>query len=107
MLIIVVDNNIKQLQLTNSNFELYLYYYFVDTYFIYCFTLDIQGQEYQFGATITSSGGTAISKTFQILYRNESIVLNDSFVFRLHMLVNSDKVNIKIPTSLTQDTQYD
>ena len=56
-------------------------------------SLDAQGQEYQFGATITSSGVTAISKTFQILYRNESIVLNDSFVFRLNMLVNSDKVN--------------
>ncbi|XP_078360921.1 protein FAM135A-like isoform X2 [Oculina patagonica] len=53
---------------------------------------DAQGQEYQFGATIAPSGGTAISKTFQILYRNEAIVLNDSFVFRLHMLVNSDKV---------------
>lgn len=72
---------------------MFLYYYFVDAYCIYYFTLDIQGQEYPFGATITPSGGTVISKTFQILYRNESIVLNDSFVFRLHMLVNSDKVN--------------
>ena len=61
--------------------------------FIISLLLDIQGQEYQFGATITPSGGTAISKTFQILYRNESIMLNDSFVFRLHMLVNSDKVS--------------
>ena len=61
--------------------------------FIISLLPDIQGQEYQFGATITPSRGTAISKTFQILYRNESILLNDSFVFRLHMLVNSDKVS--------------
>ncbi|PFX27339.1 Protein FAM135A [Stylophora pistillata] len=53
---------------------------------------DSQGAEYQFGATIDSSGQTAISRTFQILYRNESVVLNDSFVFRLHLLVNSDKI---------------
>lgn len=72
---------------------LYIIYSFVGTYYIYDFIVDIQGQEYQFGAAITPSGGTAISKTFQILYRNESIVLNDSFVFHLHMLVNSDKVN--------------
>ena len=89
---------IKLLELTIFNLlfciVLYLYYYFVDSYYIYYFIVDIQGQEYQFGATITTSGGTAISKTFQILYRNETIVLNDSFVFRLHMLVNSDKVNL-------------
>ena len=57
---------------------------------------DLKGPEYQFGAAITSSGLTAVSKTFQILYRNESVVVNDCFVFRLHMLVNSDKVPLSI-----------
>lgn len=96
-----------QILASNYNLQYYNYFQFAIVCCIYViilwtlitlfyhFTLDIQGQEYQFGATIMPSGGTAISKTFQILYRNESIVLNDSFVFRLHMLVNSDKVNLK------------
>lgn len=88
---------IKQLQLMIFNllflFRVYIIIFWTLITFIISLLLDIQGQEYQFGATITPSGGTAISKTFQILYRNESIMLNDSFVFRLHMLVNSDKVS--------------
>lgn len=51
-----------------------------------------QGTEYQCGSTITPSGLTAVTKTFQILYRNEAVPVNDSFLFRLYMLVNSDKM---------------
>ncbi|XP_015754747.1 PREDICTED: protein FAM135A-like [Acropora digitifera] len=60
---------------------------------------DHQGIEYQCGSAITSCGLTAVTKTFQILYRNEAVPLNDSFVFRLHILVNSDKIIQEIDQS--------
>ncbi|CAI9726085.1 Hypothetical predicted protein [Octopus vulgaris] len=37
--------------------------------------------------------GVAVSKTFQILYRNEDVVVNDIILFRIHVLVDSSKVN--------------
>ncbi|XP_054722072.1 protein FAM135A-like [Uloborus diversus] len=36
--------------------------------------------------------GTAVSKTFQILYKNEEVVLDDIIVFKVHTLVEGHKV---------------
>ena len=36
--------------------------------------------------------GTGVSKTFQILYRNEEVLLDDVIMFRAHILVDSHKV---------------
>ncbi|CAB3384814.1 Hypothetical predicted protein [Cloeon dipterum] len=36
--------------------------------------------------------GTGVSKTFQILYRNEEVLLDDVFTFRVHILVDSHKI---------------
>jgi hypothetical protein len=36
--------------------------------------------------------GVAVSKTFEILYRNEDVIVNDIITFRVHMLVDSQKV---------------
>lgn len=36
--------------------------------------------------------GVAVSKTFQILYRNEDVVVNDVILFRIHVLVDSSKI---------------
>lgn len=53
---------------------------------------DYQPDDCLYPALVTPSGLTAVSKTFQILYKNEEIVLSDSFIFRLNMLVDSNKV---------------
>lgn len=37
--------------------------------------------------------GVAVSKTFQILYRNEDVLVNDVILFRIHILVDSSKVS--------------
>ncbi|RZF40574.1 hypothetical protein LSTR_LSTR013288 [Laodelphax striatellus] len=36
--------------------------------------------------------GTGVSKTFQILYRNEEVCLDDAIMFRAHLLVDSHKI---------------
>lgn len=36
--------------------------------------------------------GSGVSKTFQILYRNEEVNLDDIIMFRAHILVDSHKV---------------
>ncbi|XP_035217336.1 protein FAM135A-like isoform X2 [Stegodyphus dumicola] len=36
--------------------------------------------------------GTAVSKTFQILYKNEEIILDDIIIFKVHALVDGHKV---------------
>ncbi|XP_026685386.1 uncharacterized protein LOC103517512 [Diaphorina citri] len=38
----------------------------------------------------------AISRTFQILYRNEEVKLDDIFLFRVHMLLESNKIEESI-----------
>ncbi|XP_076093323.1 protein FAM135A-like isoform X3 [Mytilus galloprovincialis] len=38
------------------------------------------------------NGGSAISKTFQILYRNEDVTINDLISFRLHTIIDSSKI---------------
>lgn len=35
----------------------------------------------------------AVSRTFQILYRNEDIPINDVILYRFHTLINSNKVS--------------
>ena len=49
-----------------------------------------------FPAFVEPAGNTctAVTRTFQILYKNEDVTLNDAFVFTLHMLVDSTKVMI-------------
>ena len=37
--------------------------------------------------------GVAVSKTFQILYRNEDVSINDVILFKVHMLVDSHRVS--------------
>ena len=36
--------------------------------------------------------GVAVSKTFQILYRNEDVTINDVIIFKVQMLVDANKV---------------
>ncbi|KAH9363286.1 hypothetical protein HPB48_006392 [Haemaphysalis longicornis] len=36
--------------------------------------------------------GTAVSKTFQILYKNEEVHLNDTVTFKVHTLVDAHRV---------------
>jgi len=38
------------------------------------------------------SGDWAVSRTFQILYRNEDVAINDVILYRFHTLINSNKV---------------
>ena len=40
--------------------------------------------------------GTAVTKTFQILYRNEEVLLGDVVHFRIHGIVEGGKVGAKI-----------
>lgn len=37
---------------------------------------------------------TAVSKTFQILYRHEEVSINDVVQFKVHTLVNANKVSL-------------
>lgn len=50
------------------------------------------GSELVFPACVVN--GTGVSKTFQILYRNEEVALDDAIMFRAHILVDSHKVNM-------------
>lgn len=36
--------------------------------------------------------GAAVSKTFQILYRNEEVHLDDHVLFKLHLIIDAHKV---------------
>ena len=36
--------------------------------------------------------GTAVSKTFQILYRNEEVLLDDVIQYRVHILLDSARL---------------
>lgn len=40
----------------------------------------------------TISQGVAVSQTFQVLYKNEDLLLNDAFTFTVQMLLDSNKV---------------
>lgn len=50
------------------------------------------GSELVFPACVVN--GTGVSKTFQILYRNEEVALDDTIMFRAHILVDSHKVSL-------------
>ena len=52
--------------------------------------LDYAGGELLFPAS--AANGIAISKTFQVLYRNEEVLLSDAILYRVHLLVESHKV---------------
>lgn len=62
----------------------------------YNFLTDYQADECIYPALVTPTGLTAVSKTFQILYKNEEVILADPFIFRLNMLVDSNKVCLYI-----------
>lgn len=49
-------------------------------------------QEYAYPAVIQER--TGISKTIQILYKNEEVEIGDFFIFKVYVLVDSKKVNI-------------
>jgi hypothetical protein len=55
----------------------------------------VSGSELAFPACVVN--GTGVSKTFQILYRNEEVLLDDVIMFRAHILVDSHKVSTKRP----------
>ena len=38
--------------------------------------------------------GVAVSKTFQILYRNEDVIINDIIQFKIHLLTDAIKVTL-------------
>ncbi|CAH1773500.1 unnamed protein product [Owenia fusiformis] len=40
--------------------------------------------------------GVAVSKTFQILYRNEDVTVNDVIMFKVHMLVDANEIEKSI-----------
>lgn len=44
-----------------------------------------------FPATVIN--GTAVSKTFQILYRNEDVSLNDIVLFKVNTVVDAARVS--------------
>ncbi|KAK6178838.1 hypothetical protein SNE40_011333 [Patella caerulea] len=54
-----------------------------------CFPKDIECDSLLPSSIIDN---VAISKTFQILYRNEDVVINDPMIFRIHTLVDSTKL---------------
>ncbi|EDO47513.1 predicted protein, partial [Nematostella vectensis] len=59
-------------------------------------------EECLFPALISPSGMTAISRTIQILYRNEEVPINDAFIFRLHLLVDSNKITQQVDSADVQ-----
>ncbi|XP_028399377.1 protein FAM135B-like isoform X3 [Dendronephthya gigantea] len=44
-----------------------------------------------FPAFVTEDGQTAVSRTFNIYYKDEEVLLKDVFLFRVHLLVDSTK----------------
>ncbi|XP_073968672.1 protein FAM135A isoform X1 [Rhodnius prolixus] len=48
--------------------------------------------ENELGLPACVFNGVGVSKTFQILYRNEEVTLDDTIMFRAHILVDSHKI---------------
>ena len=71
------------------------YMYQVINLFQIYFLADRRGENCLFPAFVEPAGNScsAITRTFQILYKNEDVTLNDAFVFTLNMLVDSTKVS--------------
>ena len=57
-----------------------------------------------FPATVIN--GNAVSKTFQILYRNEDVTLNDIILFKVHALVDAVKVIFSFIVSILTLASY-
>ena len=53
--------------------------------------LSIAGDENELPAHVISD--MAVSRTFQILYRNEDVMINDVILYRFHTLIDSTRVN--------------
>ena len=47
-----------------------------------------------FPAFVDEATKTGISKTFEIYYKHEDVVVNDVFVFKFHMLLDSARVSL-------------
>ena len=47
----------------------------------------------QAAASASIVNNVAISRTFQILYRNEDLNINDAILYRIHTLVDSSRVS--------------
>lgn len=47
----------------------------------------------QAAASASIVNNVAISRTFQILYRNEDLNVNDAILYRIHTLVDSSRVS--------------
>ena len=45
-----------------------------------------------FPAFVTNDDQTAVSRTFNIYYKDEEVLLKDVFLFRVHLLIDSAKV---------------
>jgi hypothetical protein len=67
-------------------------------------TICVSGSELAFPACVVN--GTGVSKTFQILYRNEEVLLDDVIMFRAHILVDSHKVSTKVQDVYKVHVQY-
>lgn len=69
----------------------YLYYYIL-SYTSQLPVLSVLGITLAFPASVHDS--FICSKTFQILYKNEEVVLNDVMIFKVKMLLDEKKVNV-------------
>ena len=54
--------------------------------------LSIVGDENELPAHVISD--MAVSRTFQILYRNEDVMINDVILYRFHTLIDSIRVSL-------------
>ncbi|XP_078675526.1 protein FAM135A-like isoform X1 [Branchiostoma floridae x Branchiostoma belcheri] len=62
---------------------------------------DSSGYEHVYPAQVKEVT-TGISKTFQILYKNEEVTVNDIFLFKVHVLVDSDKIEDTVDSAAFQ-----
>ena len=54
--------------------------------------LSVIGDENELPAHVISD--MAVSRTFQILYRNEDVMINDVILYRFHTLIDSTRVSL-------------
>ncbi|XP_066272804.1 protein FAM135A-like isoform X1 [Branchiostoma lanceolatum] len=62
---------------------------------------DSSGYEHVYPAQVKEVT-TGVSKTFQILYKNEEVTVNDIFLFKVHVLVDSDKIEDTVDSAAFQ-----
>ena len=48
-----------------------------------------------FQAFLADHDKTAVSKTFEVYYKHEEVIISDVFVFKFHMLLDSSKVRLE------------